>query len=762
MKLLIHLTYRLLLIFLLFLGFSAFHAYGQEIELSFSRSVYLNEASIRPLDNPKVDFPNMNNLQLYKNKKLKKRISKYESKRVKDYHILDSLYLYYVTRFGPKNFMQNQDLDMVWRLGQIKEILNDTSMALYFYGMALKNQSKYYKEVKLNYDALKAPTFNDMVDLEYYYKIVQARLKVDSLTPPRGVQLAMSKTINTKYPEYGPYMHPTSLVLLFTSRRPPKAQYQVAGLNYKQNEDLYLTVRDDDEMVWNEPVKLPHPINSELNEGSACLSADAKKIYFVSCNDREGFGGCDIYEYDIDIDPLTGDVKVDKNIMPRNLGPKVNSGSWDSHPCISHDGKTLFFSSNRSGGFGRTDLYVSKIQPDGTWGKAENLGPVINTQDDELSPFLSSVNNILYFSSKGQIMNFGGFDIYKSTWFDGWSEPQNLGPLINTPKDEYYFTLNAKGDTLFYATDSAGNPENFDLYSYGMPMGGRPDAIITMNGYLIDSVSHKPLTGIVVALDLDRNIEIEPIYINKYGYFEFHLVNNGHYQLYVLGEDAIRVNTAEFNTPDSIFSNFDFSMEKGKPIIIDALEFTNDQSDISEEMEDELEYISDYLTAVKGRKLIIRGHTDADGDPNYNLRLSQERANNIKKYLIEKTGMDDSMFVAIGSGSSKPIFPNDSPENKARNRRVEFEFIQSVEDQKRIKDKRINEAIDKQDDSDDFLPEPTNENDPLGIPGLEEDDQDPALDETDSPQENSKEDPKEEENKNSDDKKPAKGDDSDE
>jgi hypothetical protein len=186
-----------------------------------------------------------------------------------------------------------------------------------------------------------------------------------------------------------------------------------------------------------------------------------------------------------------------------------------------------------------------------------------------------------------------------------------------------------------------------------------------------------------------------------------------------LGEDAIRISSNDDMAIDSIFSVFDFSLEKGKPVIIDAMEFSKDNAEISDSVDVHLEYIANYLLADRERKLIIRGHTDADGDPNYNLRLSQERANNIKRYLMEKTGLADSMFVAIGAGSSKPIFPNDSPENKARNRRVEFEFIPSEDDVERMKEEHQQQVIQEQQeakdakDNEEFIKEPTEDDDPL-------------------------------------------------
>lgn len=652
-------------------------AWAQELQLTLSKSVYLNETAMRPLVNPGVEFVNINTLVYFKDKKLLRKIDRLESRRIKDYHLLDSLYTHYVSQFGSSNFRAGQDLDMLWKLGQIKEILNDTANALFFYSIALKNQSKYYKQVQLHYDALRANRTNDYVELDYYYRLVSARLRMDTLAPPKGVLLNMGSAINTKFPEYAPFMHPSNKALIFTSRRNP--QTPITPNDYQQNEDLYYIEKDPNSGEWQDAVRLPAEISSTFNEGSACLTKEGTILYFVRCNAPDGMGLCDLYSAEVFTDEK-GQIGA-RNI--RNLGPNVNSRSWDSHPSISDDGQILYFASNRTGGFGRTDLYLSRLQPDGNWSLAENLGPIVNTHDDEVSPFIHNVNNTLYFSSKGHIKNFGGFDIYKSRSMKGWEEPRNLGPLVNSKADEYYFTINSTGDTLFYANDSSGKG-NFDLYSFPMPMAARPDAIVKLKGYMIDSTTGRPLTGIVMAIDLERNIEIEPIYINKFGYFEFDLVNNGKYQLFVLGEDALRMRNTKSQPKDSVFSLFDYSSELAKPVILENFEFALGSADLTPYTEAELDVLSEYLRAKPGRKLIVTGHTDADGDPSSNLRLSQERANEIRDYLIQQTGLPDSVVIAVGAGSSKPIFPNDTEDHKARNRRVEFEFIQPFEEEEFI------------------------------------------------------------------------------
>ena len=697
-------------------------ALGQDIQLTLSKSVYLNETALRPLVNPGVEFVNINTLVHYSNKKLKRRIERLEARRIKDYHLLDSLYTQYVSSFGSSNFRAGADLEMLWKLGQIKEILNDTANALFFYSIALKNQSKYFKQVKLHYDALRANTTNNYVELDYYYRLVAARLRTDTLAPPKGVLLNMGRAINTKFPEYAPFMHPSNRVLIFTSRRNP--QTPITPTDYNQNEDLYVIEKDPYSGEWRDAVRLPAEISSQLNEGSACLNKDGTVLYFVRCNASEGFGGCDLYSAEVFMDASTGKINA-RNI--RNLGPNVNSRAWDSHPSITEDEQTLYFASNRTGGFGRTDLYRSRRQPDGSWGLAENLGPIVNTHEEEVSPFIHGVNNTLYFSSKGHIKNFGGFDIYKSRHHsNGWEEPRNVGPLVNTKADEYYFTINSTGDTLFYANDSLGNG-NFDLYSFPMPMTARPDAIVKLRGYMIDSVTGRPLTGIVLAIDLDRNIEIEPIYINKFGYFEFDLVNNGRYQLFVLGEDAMRLRNTKSQPIDSVFSLFDYSSELTKPVILENFEFALGSAELNPYTEAELDVLAEYLKAKPGRKLIVTGHTDSDGDPSANLRLSQERANEIKAYLIEQTGLPDSVVVAVGAGSSKPIFPNDSEDHKARNRRVEFEFIQPFEEEDFIlfPESKAGSGLDGEDadEKERYVPETGGEDyiDPFADPDLDDD-----------------------------------------
>jgi outer membrane protein OmpA-like peptidoglycan-associated protein len=645
------------------------------LRLKLVKSVYLRQTNLVDPKDPYLKFPNLNTLEFFEDKKQLKRIQNAEKR--KEYRSLDTLLQRYVNNFGIKNFSISADLELVWKLGQIKELLGDTAWASYFYGLAVKNHFRSYPKIKIHYDSLRSRYTNEYVELDYYYRIVAARLKIDTLKPPKGVLLPIGRKVNTRFPDYAPFMHPSNQVLLFTSRRGPLGP---DALDFMQNEDLYYTEVDPRFRDWSYSVRFPDIINSRYNEGSACLDNEGVTLIFARCNAPDGMGNCDLYQAEY----ING-----KWARVRNLGPNVNSDNWDSHPNLSPDGNHLFFASNRNGGFGRTDIYVSDRQTNGTWGKARNIGPTINTIEDEVTPFQHPIYNTLYFSSTGHLRNFGGFDIFKSRQLgERWEEPRNLGPLVNSRGDEYYFSIDHKADTLFYANARPENPRNFDIYSFPMPMGARPDAVYDLTGYLLDSASNRPLTGIIVALDMDKNVEVEPLYLNKAGSFSFKLINYRRYNLVIVGDRAIRVPSYVEMTTDTVYSMLADAINSNKPIVFESVQFEPNSNEVSTELAPKLNAIATFMRQYPYAKLVIRGHTDADGEENYNLALSQKRAENIRQYLLDLADLPPSTISAEGYGESLPIFPNDDDDHKAYNRRVEFE----IEIPEAYKDKWKNRA----------------------------------------------------------------------
>jgi flagellar motor protein MotB len=614
------------------------------------------------------NFPNINKRRIYFDKKKFTELRKLERKDDKLKEYAQALWRY-VRAFGIQNFRDSSGVAMLWKLGRCRQVLGDTAEAVFFYELATKH-TRNWGAPRLSYDSLTAPTKSEWLPIDEYYKLLELRQKIDPLIPPKNVLQNMGKAINSKLPDYAPFMHPSDSVLIFTSRRD---NTDVIDPFRGENEELYYSVKNFISGKWEDATKFTEEINSQFNEGSACLSPDGKTLFFTRCNsdDPNAMGDCDIYV-------ATYDGGHWKDI--RNMGPVINTSSWDSQPTLSADGKMLFFSSNRNRGFGGIDIYYSVKRDDGLWTKAENLGPVINTARDELSPFFHHINRTLYFGSNGQLKNYGGFDIFKARWLgEQWEEPKNVGPLINTIVNEYYFSLDDDGENIFYASSKRGNKtfedQDFDLYSFPMPMESRPDAVTKLSGMLLDSITGYPLVGAVMVVDLDNGVEIAPKKINERGYFEFDLKNNNRYRLYVIGENFLTIREDLVLRGDTSFSVITQSIDQNKPLVFEALEFHSDSYKLQGEAKPKLDYIVKFLQRYPMFNLVIEGHTDSDGNAEYNRTLSLQRAQQIEAYIEKEGSFEPDRITAEGYGETRPLVPNDSEENKFKNRRVEFRLV---------------------------------------------------------------------------------------
>jgi outer membrane protein OmpA-like peptidoglycan-associated protein len=429
------------------------------------------------------------------------------------------------------------------------------------------------------------------------------------------------------------------------------------------DEDLFFSKKEYGQ--WGEAVELKN-INTHWNEGSACLSKDGKQLYFARCNSPDSHGHCDIFVSTLEPDSTWGKGK--------NLGMNINTTAWDSHPSLSHSGDTLFFASDRIGGFGLADIYYSVKDAEGKWQKAMNIGPIINTRGNEVSPCFHHKFNVLYFSSNGQPLNFGDFDIYKSYRAGAtWAEPKNIGPLVNGPGSEYYFTIDSESSYLYYARSEEDDIADLDLYSFPVPMEAQPEAVVTLSGSLIDSITQKPFKGIVSIIDLDTGIEIAPKYLRPDGTFDFQLINKRNYLLIIQGEDFFRIEEIFYLDGDMEINRQTQPIES--KIAFKSLEFEPGKANILPMMHNDLDKLANFLIDHPTFTLQISGHTDSQGSEDSNLRLSQGRADAIKAYLIYEFKIDAGRIEAHGYGSAKPIVHQEEhDDHRQLNRRVEFEI----------------------------------------------------------------------------------------
>ena len=601
-------------------------------------------------------FPNLNKIPYYRDAITLDRIKALAA--AGDYEQEYRDLREYVKNFGIDNF--HRDTQLIWDLAKLSEKLGPPGESVLIYKLVLKHHKQNIDEqqVRKEYDTLTRNQQDLYVPLKEYYELVEFRKEIDTLRPPQGVLLNMGYGVNSEKEDYGPTIGNVDNLLLFTSKRNSK----IDPMKKTYNEDLFFTIKSDSMWSFSEDFKT---INTPYNEGSACLSMDGKKLYFARCNSPDSRGNCDIFVAELRQDSTWGNV--------RNLGANINSVSWDSQPSLSHSGDTLFFSSDRIGGFGYSDIYYAVKDANGAWQKALNIGPVINTRAFEVSPFFHHKFNVLYFSSNGQPLNFGDFDIYKALrQGEIWSEPKNIGPLVNGPGSEYYFTIDSKSSQLYYARSAEDDLNNLDLHSFPVPMEAQPEAVVKLKGTLINSETKKPFTGIVSIIDLDEGVEVAPKFLREDGSFDFSLINKRNYLLIIQGEDFFRIEEIFFLDGDREI-NLETEPIESK-LAFKSLEFENGKADILESMHKDLDRMANFLIDHPKFSLNISGHTDSQGNETSNLKLSQARADAIKAYLIYRFKIDASRIEAHGYGSSKPIVEEMTDDHRSLNRRVEFEI----------------------------------------------------------------------------------------
>jgi flagellar motor protein MotB len=605
------------------------------------------------------DFPNVNRIAFFEDKKALKAIQRAERRH--RYAEARTLLTQYVGQFGIENFYRNTDL--LWHLGQLLQ--RDSTrqeLAKAYFRLALKHHRTDIRRVQLYYDSLEEKAAILYVPLQVYYNVVEYRKSVNTFHPPKNVYTSMGDAVNSKFPDYGPALGASDTMLLFSSKRPLGK-----GVRSREQEDLYVSHKEG-ENFWTDAKPLPKPINSQYNEGSACFSHDGKTIFFARCECPTCHGNCDLYTASLG--------KDGKWSTPKSLGALVNSVAWDSQPTLSPKEDTLYFASDRLGGFGLSDIYYTVKSKNGQWGRAQNMGPVVNTRESEVSPFFHPLYQVLYFSSRGQLLNFGDFDIYKTYRVKGrWQEPRNIGPLVNGKGSEYYFTIDSQSKNLYYARSEAQDMNNLDLYSFPLPMEAQPLATTQVAGTLLDSVSNRPLKGLVSIIDLDNGIEVASKYLRADGSFDFELMEGSHYAMLIQSPDAFSVEKKFELKGDTVMTMLTTSIDYKLPLIFKNIEFEANKSNISAAMQPTLDRITLFLVDHPTYKLNIAGHTDGRGDPEVNEKLSQDRAEEIRRYIERKGKLGPNRIESFGYGSGKPLKDELTEADARINRRVEFRLI---------------------------------------------------------------------------------------
>lgn len=464
-----------------------------------------------------------------------------------------------------------------------------------------------------------------------------------------------SLNINTSYDDFSPALTQHGTTFVMTSERNEDGQeifaYTKMGVSYLiANADL-------------------SDINDSEHSGSATLTPDGQYMIFAAYEHNEyGEGRTDLYSARKRNGEWTDIV---------NLGPAVNSDFWDSTPCLTSDGRTLFFASDRPGGKGGVDIYYSRKTREG-WTKAQNAGSIINTSSDELSPMVAADNGTFAFSSD-RPGGLGKFDIYFANYTNNtFSAPRNAGAPVNTEYNEYDYFIHANTEVAYMSSDRSGGNGGLDIYTV-IPNPHPSDAVVNLFGYVKDYQDGTPIEAELIITDLTSGEEIANLNSDGIDGAYYLVLQQGHEYSVTADAEGYVFYSEHFSLP-KMSTGKDikkdiklYRIESGKTQLL--IFFDYDKSSIKKESLPELTRVTSFLNKYSDVKISLEGHTDDVGSHEYNDKLSLDRAKTTKLHLINN-GISESRIQTKGFGKRKPLVKETTDEARAINRRVEMIILE--------------------------------------------------------------------------------------
>lgn len=537
-------------------------------------------------------------------------------------------------------------------------ILNPTLTQMSYFGLgeALLNEGLYNEALRYlkKYEKFNLSPKGRKITNKY---IIDCEFAINQNVQHEFIIQKLPDKINTSDNEYFPKLTADQRKIIFTRKT-------------NNLENFYESEFRD--ITWTLAKKLQGAVNSDLfNEGAHCISPDGKYLFFTGCNRPEGMGSCDIYVS-----------KLENGIwgIPHNLGPTINTKGWESQPAISADGKTLYFVSNRNGGFGGYDIWKTELQNDATWSQPINLGNVINTEYNETSPFIHPDNQTLYFTSNGH-PGFGNQDLYLSRKdsLKNWSKPINLGSPINNNLDQNSIQITTDGHFGFYSTQDS--TKQLDIYKFDLPSSLKPNAVAYIVGKIIDKESKEALSANITLTNSDTNLEIYNDNSDDLnGQFLITLPLESTYTLHIQKEGYLFY-SEQYELKNTELQNKEITKEillqpirKGGLIQLNNIYFDINKYTLLPESFIELNILVNFLKINPQLNIEIIGHTDNTGKVENNKLLSENRAISVKNYIV-KHGISMSRISTIGLGNKMPITDNITEEGRKMNRRTEIKIL---------------------------------------------------------------------------------------
>jgi len=553
---------------------------------------------------------------------------------------------------------------------------NPSNIEAYYIGNAFYNNAKY-KEAGMWYSKIKDTIFYSDIDLYARiinsckainnYKCIQDNEKAYSVLSKNKLSKVSSQNnfiynsikidlLNSEFSEYAPRLFENNLYFSSTRNSSKKSSKKDNWTN--QNYSNLYTAQVGKFMNIEDINEFKGLGDNTYNESSPTFTKDGKTVYFTRNNINKGKVGTD----------------QNKNVLLKIYRAHIVNNKWteiedlainddnfnNAHPVLSKDDKTLYFSSDRPGGFGQSDLYEVKINEDGSLSEAMNLGPNVNSGSRETQPFIDSKNN-LYFSSD-RIQGFGGMDIYVSEYNNKFfAAPKNLGESINTSMDEIGYVESANGKFGFFASNRNSNSGD-DIFMFNK---------IETTSLTIENNENDLKAMQITALDINQKklapnsftIENSTLYLSKQIKFV---------RFFKAGVIDTTINVAAANSQINLIKT---AIAKEKTLI-KTINVPSKSIQLDEKIKKELNEVISTLIDDDTKNILIQSHSDSRGDVASNLKRTEDRAFLIKKHLIDN-GIESTRIEIQALGDTKLTNNckkgvNCTEKQHQRNSRVEF------------------------------------------------------------------------------------------
>ncbi|HLP11627.1 MAG TPA: OmpA family protein [Flavobacteriales bacterium] len=576
----------------------------------------------------------------------------------------------------------------------------------YQWDKAIENYQKFNANIK-NLKGIK-PEDMQYLSSDVIKRIEQCKYGKKYMEKPERVWIDnLGDKVNSKFPEYAPFISADESVLIFTGRRDDTQGGEQDPGDGKFYEDAYIARRNA-KGEWEKSLNMGELINHKTHDAPAGLSPDGKKL-FVFYGWK---GGGDIY---------TSEFVNGQYTEPKSSGSNICTKAYESSASISFDGKELYFAANREGGFGEEDIYMSKWdEKKKEWGPATNLGNVVNTKERETGVFLHPDGEHLYFASQGHT-TMGGFDLFCSVKVNGaWTTPTNLGYPINSPDNDVFFVVSGSGRYGYYASFREEGMGETDIYRITFlgpekpPMTNAEDNLLAsiaepvkqvviepkveiktsnlaiLRGTIRDAKTLEPLEAKIELMNNETN-ELVASFMSdsKGGTYLVTLPSGKNYGIAVK-KDGYLFHSENIDLPASAgYKEYQKDVllkkvEVGQAIVLRNIFFDYDKATLRPASTAELERLTKLLQENPTIRIEISGHTDSQGDNAYNKKLSGNRASAVVDYLVTK-GIPAARLEFAGYGEEKLMVSDaeilkmktksEKEEAHQQNRRTEFKIL---------------------------------------------------------------------------------------